>query len=436
MASLALALIAFGACERPFVPEASPKIEVVEPGLEQVLTQPVIPVRIAATSFRPVTRVEIDGEALARSEATGQWQDTLHLEPGVNTFVVTAYDQEGVEGADTVLAVYLPLHVSDAAPALPEPRGGHTATLLANGDLLVTGGAPAYGGAASADTFLLPSSGSAFTTLDAKMTTPRAGHTATLLPDGRVLILGGALHDSLQSSADLVATAELYDPATRTFQTVPIEGSPVRRIYHTTAAVTSGGETEILVYGGIGVPPGSDEAEILGNLVRYTFRNDSLIADSTPIGAFVGEPIYGHTQTLLLPDAGPPRYLVAGAYFWTGEPISANFVLSLRADGGQDENAVAPFAVPRIRHAAVTLMPGLVALLGGHSFSASDVLSSGEVFVDASQEVYRLPEAVVLRKRFGQTATKRSSHRILVVGGFGVDGAGLTASEFLEIESD
>ena len=39
------------------------------------------------------------------------------------------------------------------------------------------------------------------------MTTPRAGHTATLLPDGRVLIAGGAVLD----------TAELYDPKARTF---------------------------------------------------------------------------------------------------------------------------------------------------------------------------------------------------------------------------
>jgi hypothetical protein len=40
------------------------------------------------------------------------------------------------------------------------------------------------------------------------MTTPRAGHTATLLLDGRVLVVGG----------DRTGTAELYDPATGTFR--------------------------------------------------------------------------------------------------------------------------------------------------------------------------------------------------------------------------
>src|SRR5436853_5875150 len=39
------------------------------------------------------------------------------------------------------------------------------------------------------------------------MTTARVNHTATLLRDGRVLIVGG----------DRTGTAELYDPATGTF---------------------------------------------------------------------------------------------------------------------------------------------------------------------------------------------------------------------------
>ena len=44
------------------------------------------------------------------------------------------------------------------------------------------------------------------------MTTARGLHTATLLPDGKVLIAGGA-----GKLDHVLASAELYDPDTRTF---------------------------------------------------------------------------------------------------------------------------------------------------------------------------------------------------------------------------
>jgi hypothetical protein len=43
------------------------------------------------------------------------------------------------------------------------------------------------------------------------MTAARAAHTATLLPDGRILVAGG------RSGAAALATAEIYDPATESF---------------------------------------------------------------------------------------------------------------------------------------------------------------------------------------------------------------------------
>lgn len=86
-------------------------------------------------------------------------------------------------------------------------RSGHNATLLtsgANGKVLITGG-----GTTTAELFD-PSTGM-FTATKGAMTTARANETATLLASGKVLITGG-----FGASGEL-ATAELYDPATDMF---------------------------------------------------------------------------------------------------------------------------------------------------------------------------------------------------------------------------
>jgi len=117
-------------------------------------------------------------------------------------------------------------------------RAGHTMTLLPNGKVLVAGGnvngSPQYATAELYD----PAAGTFSPT--GSMASGRAGHTATLLPNGKVLVAGG--YDVSNAS---LASAELYDPAVGTFS---LTGSlNAARGLYTATLLPSG---KVLVAGG------------------------------------------------------------------------------------------------------------------------------------------------------------------------------------------
>ena len=89
--------------------------------------------------------------------------------------------------------------------SLNTARAGHTATLLPNGQVLVAGGENTTGVLASAELYN-PSTGR--WTVTGSMATPRINHQATLLPNGQVLVSGG------NNSTGPLASAELYNPST------------------------------------------------------------------------------------------------------------------------------------------------------------------------------------------------------------------------------
>src|SRR5437899_2412534 len=69
-----------------------------------------------------------------------------------------------------------------------QARSGHTATLLANGKVLIAGGENSSGFVTPAEVFD-PTNG--VFSYSGSLSLPRADHTATRLADGRVLIAGG-----------------------------------------------------------------------------------------------------------------------------------------------------------------------------------------------------------------------------------------------------
>jgi Galactose oxidase, central domain len=117
-------------------------------------------------------------------------------------------------------------------------RWGHTATRLEDGRVLVVGGADLADGYANLKTAELYDPATGKFSATGSMAVGRADHTATLLADGRVLIAGGTNSVGLDS-------AELYDPATAKFSaTGPMT---VARQDHTATRLADG---RVLVAGG------------------------------------------------------------------------------------------------------------------------------------------------------------------------------------------
>lgn len=187
-------------------------------------------------------------------------------------------------GGTNIAEVFDPASRTFLQPSLTlsAQRTAHTATLLANGKVLIAGGYS--GGTYTANGFVVapvlssaeiydPSTGTFAGA--GNMTDARASHTATLLPDGRVLLAGGF------NSSGPLASAEVYDPATGLFTRTGDLVTP--RSGHTATLLPSG---LVLVAGG----------QYLNTLLRHAELFDST-SDAFSNAGSMQVPRILHTMT-------------------------------------------------------------------------------------------------------------------------------------------
>jgi hypothetical protein len=158
--------------------------------------------------------------------------------------------------------------------SLLSPRQWHTATLLANGKVLIAGGSNVASPASPAATAELYDPATATFTGTGNLNTPRLYHTATLLKNGKVLIAGGRGQDGA-----IASVAELYDPATGQF--TPTGALQTPRAGHAATLLTSG---KVLFAGG--VITGTGNAETYDpDTQAFTLTGAEVTPLSSPVSA-------------------------------------------------------------------------------------------------------------------------------------------------------
>ena len=273
-------------------------------------------------------------------------------------------------------------------------RTGHTATLLADGKVLVVGGtAPAPGALPAGETrseLFDPIAGTWSFTGATK--SPRLGHTATLLSDGRVLVTGGGDR-----------SAELYDPATGAWT---LTGSmSVQRAWHTATLLRDG---RVLVAGGEATPDGTATA----SAELY----DPGTGSWTTTGA-LKQGRYLHTATMLQDGS----VLVIGGLDYEPDDIFDNFRTFFSSAERYDPVAgswanAGSIAGARAFHSATLLPSGKVLVAGGYTEDGSSrALQDSQLFDPATGS--SSPSGDLIAARDGATATLLLNGDVLVVGG-------------------
>lgn len=338
--------------------------------------------------------LQLDGEAVALLDAAGVTRGRITAPWAVDARGTRARAWLEVAGQRLTLKTAARGHVLVDPAWMPatamEPRFQHTATLLLNGKVLVVGGRTVTGAGPLQTTVQLfdPARGSWAVT--GSMSTARYNHTATRLKSGKVLVAGGDSSSTVTTTVQ--ASAEMYDPATGTWS--PTQNPMTTSRYQHTATLLPNGQ--VLLVGG------ADNTAPLASVDLFTEGTTAATSSFTSTTALTTARSW-HTATLL----SDGQVVVIGgsgvAKAETWDPATTSWTES------------SPINVQRNTHMAIGLSSGKVLVAGGRN---SNALTSTELYDPATGTFTvgpPMPEA-----RASGSATLLPNDTVLVVGGSGL----------------
>lgn len=282
--------------------------------------------------------------------------------------------------------------VGDNTGKLNTARYQHTATLLADGRVLVAGGLDKREGY-DADRF--------YTTATAELYDPKSGtwavtgslrdarfqHTATLLPDGRVLVAGG---NTVFNVA--LASAELYDPVSGTWTAT---GSlNIARFQHTAHLLANG---KVLVVAG-------------GNQNYTAYESPELYDPATGTWTITGPINHARAQhtSNLLPDG---RIFITG-----GATFNFNASVEIYNPVSETSTTVGDLNTGRNQHTATLLLNGKVLVVAGRDWN-NGAFGGAELCDPASGTCTNTGSLI---PRYQHKATLLPDGKVLVTGGLDI----------------
>jgi len=306
--------------------------------------------------------------------------------------------------ADPTVSLTVTLRVTSGAgkfvPTTGLPVTGrfkcHTATLLPNGMVLIAGGGSVLSGGAilaSAEVYN-PTTGMFVAT--GTMNNPRYDHTAILLPNGEVLVAGGS-----DASGNPLSSAELYDPGTGTFTSLSSMATP--RARHTATLLGNG---KVLLAGG---NAGTGSSFTVFNTAELFDPGTSIFTTTGNLTAARGE----HTATVLQDG----RVLLTGGY--DNNPANGQVSAEIYDPASGQFTATGSMATPRAFHTTTLLQNGKVLVTG-----ALNLLITGgekaELF-DPTNGTFS-PTGNMNVVRFFPAATPLANGQVLITGGLSAGG--------------
>lgn len=269
---------------------------------------------------------------------------------------------------------------SNNTGSLANARYLHTATLLPDGKVLMVGGNNSSGNLSGAELYD-PASGTFSTT--GSLSTARREHTATLLANGKVLIAGGF------GTTTPLNSAELYDPTTGTFTAT---GNLVTaRSLHTATLLSNG---KVLFTGGFGGSANLGSAELY-DPTTGTFSATGNLANAR---SYHTATLLANGKVLVIGGLNSGNYLADTELY---NPATGTFT------------ATGNLTVGRSYHTALLLPNGTVLVAGG---SNGNALAGAELY-DASSGTFANTGSLNTARYF-QAASLLPDGRVLLSGGF------------------